>query len=101
MIRKEDNPWSDAIVMICTKCGKSISGMKEANVAENLKMFYKKSLKESGDGKKIRVVTSSCLDICEDEFQAITVASNDKTESFIMHPEKDRDAFLEMLKKKI
>ncbi|MEK2689871.1 (2Fe-2S) ferredoxin domain-containing protein [Bdellovibrio sp. GT3] len=101
MIRKEENPWSEAIVMICTKCGKSISGMKEANVADNLKMFYKKSLKESGDGKKIRVVTASCLDICEDEFQAITIATNDKVESFIMHPEKDRDAFLEMLKKKI
>lgn len=102
---KEENPWSKGIVMICTKCHKSIrsSLLKEdGNSADNLKMYLKKSFKESGDGSKIRVVTSSCLDLCIDDTQAVTYAAVDgKTETYAIHPEKDREEFLNLLKDKI
>ncbi|WP_246845291.1 (2Fe-2S) ferredoxin domain-containing protein [Bdellovibrio sp. NC01] len=105
MIKKEENPWSEGIVLVCTKCAKSISASslkEEGNAGENLKNFLKKSFKETGDLSKIRIVTSSCLDVCIDELQAITYASTDgKTETFTVHPEKDREELLKMLRQKI
>ncbi|MFS4458443.1 (2Fe-2S) ferredoxin domain-containing protein [Bdellovibrio sp. HCB2-146] len=104
-MKKEENPWSEGILLICTKCSKSISASElkeEGNAGENLKMFLKKSLKDSGDGKKIRVVTSSCLDVCIDDFQAVTYASTaGTTETMILHPEKEKEELLEFLKSKV
>lgn len=104
-MKREENPWSKGIVLICTKCHKSISSKlleEEGNSADNLKMFLKKSFKESGDSSKIRVVTSSCLDVCIDDTQAVTYAGTDgETETFAIHPEKDREKFLKYLKGKI
>ena len=104
-MKREENPWSKGIVLICTKCHKSISSKlleEEGNSAENLKMFLKKNFKESGDSSKIRVVTSSCLDVCIDDTQAVTYAGTDgETETFAIHPEKDREKFLKYLRDKI
>lgn len=105
MLKKEETPWSEAVVLVCTKCSKSISGSslkEEGNAGENLKTFLKKSFKESGDLSKIRIVTSSCLDVCIDETQAVTFASVDgETETYTVHPEKDREELLKLLKSKI
>lgn len=104
-MKREENPWSEGIVLICTKCQKSISSKlleQSGDVADNLKMFLKKSLKESGDGGKVRVVTSSCLDVCIDDTQAVTFAStHGETETFAIHPEKDREKFLKYLQEKV
>lgn len=104
-MKHEENPWSKGIVLICTKCHKSISAKlleEEGNSAENLKMYLKKSFKESGDGSKIRVVTTSCLDVCIDDTQAVTFASTKgPTETFAIHPEKDREKLLKHLREMI
>lgn len=100
-MKKEENAWSEGVMMICTKCHKSISSKslsQDGNSADNLKMFLKKSLKERGALSQIRVVTSSCLDICIDDYQAVTYApAEGKTETFILHPEKDREELLQYL----
>jgi hypothetical protein len=97
-MKREENPWSEGILLVCTKCSKSISASmlkEEGNAGENLKMFLKKSLKDSG------VVTSSCLDVCIDDFQAVTYAETaGATETMILHPEKEREELLTFLKEK-
>ena len=104
-MKREENPWSKAVVMICTKCGKSIDAKSledPVNVADNLKTYLKKSFKDSNELDKIRIVTSSCLDICLDEFQAVSIARTDgPTESWILHPEKEKKELLDYLQKKI
>jgi predicted metal-binding protein len=104
-INREENPWSEGIVMVCTKCAKSISTKslkEEGNAGENLKTFLKKSFKETGDLSKIRIVTSSCLDVCIDETQAVTFASTGgETVTFTVHPEEDRKGLLNLLRDKI
>ncbi|WP_295904120.1 (2Fe-2S) ferredoxin domain-containing protein [uncultured Bdellovibrio sp.] len=104
-MKQEENPWSKGVVLVCTKCGKSISPKslhEEGNAGENLKTFLKKSFKESGDLSKIRIVTSSCLDVCIDEYQAVTYAPvQGPTETFIVHPEEDREKLLQHLREKI
>lgn len=101
MIKKEESPWSEAVVMVCTKCHKAISPQlltEEGNAGEGLKNFLKRSLRESGHGPKVRVVTSSCLDVCIDDLQAISIAKIDGgTECFTLHPEKDREQILKVL----
>lgn len=103
-MKKEDTPWSEGVMLICTKCHKSISSSmlkEEGNAAENLKMFLKKKMKDEGLSKKVRVITSGCLDICIDDTQAVTFAStHGETESFILHPEKEKEELLEWLRNK-
>lgn len=104
-MKKKETPWSEGIVMICTKCSKAISSkslQEEGNTGENLKTFLKKTFKESGDLSKIRIVTTSCLDVCIDEYQAVSYAPVDgDTETYILHPEKDRQELLQLLRERI
>ncbi|MNT23405.1 hypothetical protein D3C72_1588230 [compost metagenome] len=104
-MKKEENPWSEGILLVCTKCSKSISGSllkEEGNAGDNLKMALKKQFKDEGLGGKIRVVTSSCLDVCIDDFQAVTWSPVEgETETFIMHPEKEREELIQYIKKSI
>lgn len=104
-MKREENPWTEGIVMICTKCAKSISSKslkEEGNAGENLKAYLKKSFKESGDLSKIRIVTSSCLDVCIDETQAVTfAATGGDTITLTVHPEEDRKELLKLLQEKI
>lgn len=102
-MKTENNPWSKGVLLVCTKCHKAISNLsEEGNAGENLKTFLKKSFKGSGDAAKIRVVTSSCLDVCISEMQAVTYASVEgKTETFTLHPENEREELLQVLRKKI
>lgn len=105
MLKQEQTPWSEGIVLICTKCAKAIpasSLREEGNAAENLKIYLKKNLKETGDHSKIRVVTSSCLDVCEDGLQAVTYSGiHGETQTMTLHPEQDRDQILSFIKSKI
>jgi len=104
-MKKEKTPWSRGVLMICTKCHKSIdsSMLKEdGNCGDNLKMDMKGRFKKADQGDKIRVVTSSCLDVCMDNYQAVTFAPvSGDTQTFVMHPEKDRDELFQWLKERI
>lgn len=104
-MKKEETPWSKGVVLVCTKCHKSIdpkSLHEEGNAGENLKTFLKKSFKESDDLSKIRIVTTSCLDVCIDDYQAVSYAPvKGETETFIVHPETDREKLLKHLHDKI
>lgn len=74
-VEETNTPWEKAIVMICTKCsGKIMKDHPEREIdpAEHLKKEMRTYLKEQGHGKEVRVVTSSCLDVCP--INKITVA---------------------------
>lgn len=99
-MKEESTPWTSGAVMICTKCNKLISEKdlkEEGNCGENLKSYLKGKVREAR-GRDIRVVTSSCLDVCENGYQAVTytpVSGNGKqTKTWVLHPEKDREELL-------
>jgi hypothetical protein len=52
--------WEETVVMICSQCGAQFSDSQSL---------------ESELGKKVRVITTSCLNICPVDKIAITVAS--------------------------
>lgn len=62
-------PWSEAVVMVCTKCSRKIVGNED--LADRFKKVLKGSFKDAGLNKNIRTVTSSCLDICPKDRVAI------------------------------
>jgi predicted metal-binding protein len=103
-VEKQKTAWSDAVVMICEKCGKSLDDLKlkeDGNASENLKKYLKGQMKELGHGKRIRVINSSCLDICQKNKVAISYNPVDTTQHqqqiFTVHPEEDRQQVLNYL----
>ena len=104
MVEKQKTAWSDAVVMICEKCGKSLDGIKlkeGGSAPENLKKYLKGEMKERGYGKKIRVINSGCLDICIKNTVAVSYnpvdTSKQKQQTMTVHPEEDRQQILTFL----
>jgi predicted metal-binding protein len=67
--------WSDAVVMVCTKCGKQFNDSKLIESPERIKSDLKARTK-SEMGRQVRVITTSCLNICPVDKIAVAVASN-------------------------
>ena len=63
-----DTPWTSGSLLICNKCGKSFGRTENADL---LKFDLKSYLKETENHKKIRVMVSGCLDVCQKEEQAV------------------------------
>lgn len=57
--------WNDAVVMVCDSCGKE---------ALRIKAELKNKIKEE-TSKSVRVITTSCLNICPENKIAITVVN--------------------------
>jgi NADH:ubiquinone oxidoreductase subunit E len=71
-VEESNVPWSHAVVMVCTKCSKKIVG--HDGIADDMKKDLKGELKELR-GKAVRVVTSSCLDVCPKNRMALAIAT--------------------------
>jgi predicted metal-binding protein len=69
-LRREAAPAECAVVFICEKCGKGadFSG-------RDLKQEIRARLKEDGRKGEVRVVLSSCLDLCPKDGITVAVAS--------------------------
>ncbi len=107
-IENQKNPWSEALFLICEKCGNSLDGLElkeSGNASENLKKYLKGELKARGHGKKIRVINSGCLDICIKDSVAVSFNPVDTTKhqqgTLTVHPEEDREKILNYLLKKM
>ncbi len=69
-----NTPWTTGSLLLCNKCGKSFGQIENA---ENLKADLKNYLKETESHKKIRVMVSGCLNICQKEEQAVVFQPTD------------------------
>lgn len=97
-IENADVPWSDAVVMVCTKCSRKLVG--DESLADQMKKTLKSAFKEGGLGKHVRTVTSSCLDICPKERVAIAVmCRNDGTHAITVDPKIDDRSLFDQVKK--
>ena len=74
-IEKADVGWSESVVMICTKCGKQFDKDRHKESPDRIKSELK--LKSRSElGPSVRVITTSCLNICPVDKIAIVKASN-------------------------
>ena len=74
-IEPAEVPWSHAVVMICEKCARRSDDDK---FSSDLKSELKAKLKDEGYSKQVRVITTSCLNVCPKNRVAVAVASNQK-----------------------
>ncbi|MDD4976301.1 MAG: hypothetical protein PHY93_18225 [Bacteriovorax sp.] len=66
--------WEDTIVMVCSKCGSQFKDTHSQESPERMKSELKSKAK-SELGKSVRVITTSCLNICPVDKIAIAVAT--------------------------
>lgn len=100
-IQKEPVPWEDAVIMVCEKCSRKMTGDVEhtQEIKKELKGLFKNKY-----GKKVRVITSSCLDVCPKDRIAIAVASRASGNNFQVYTvgEKARpELFFEEIEKNL
>jgi len=72
--------WEETVVLVCTKCGKQFEDDLRDS-PERIKTDLKAKAK-SELGKKVRVITSSCLNICPENKIAIVKASTQESAVF-------------------
>lgn len=92
---KSYNPkFSAGAVFICQKCGKDFD---KPEYAEKLKSELRDELKKHDEHKKVRVMVSGCLGVCESGQQAFGhFPMNGKIELFATD-DSYKDAFDEIL----
>ncbi len=95
-------PWSERIVLVCDNC-RAPGAIKPScghHGAEELRNWLKARLRESGDWGGIRVVTTSCLDVCPEEGVTVSIQEDqEEPELWILDPEKDRELLLTRIRK--
>ena len=81
VIEKAAVGWSETVVMICSKCGDEFEkncGKESPDRLRGELKFLVKSL----CGKRIRVLSTTCLSMCPENKLAIAVTTNTKETVF-------------------
>lgn len=76
-MKSENTSWNKVGVWICNKC------IKNSDFAESLKAEWKLKIKDQGRSAEIRVMTSSCLNSCPVDQQAILVIEKNGPQKII------------------
>lgn len=58
------SPVSQALILVCEKCGRKLAGEGEENPAKALQLSLKERIKADGKKGVLRAVVTSCLDVC-------------------------------------
>ena len=89
--------WSEQIVLVCNNC-RAPGAIKPScghHGADELRSWLKDRLKEGGEWGGIRVVTTSCLDVCPSDGVAVSIQeAGEEPELWILDPEVDRENLL-------
>ena len=93
--------WSERIVLVCNNC-RPPGALKPScghHGAEELRNWLKDRLKESGEWGGIRVVTTSCLDVCPAEGVTVSIQEDQEEPAlWILDPEVDRENLLSRIR---
>lgn len=81
VVEESELGWTDTLIVVCTKCGKQFANSSEQESPERIKQELKILTKEKF-AKGVRVVTSSCLNICPKNKIAIARASSSSSNVF-------------------
>jgi predicted metal-binding protein len=100
-ITSVDSPVSEALILICEKCGKKLSNSDD-NPARALQGALKEKIKSDGNKGVLRAVITSCMDICpKDEIAiAISKSGTEQDRFFTLksdHPENEAQTILNLL----
>ncbi len=100
-MKKYETPWSVGSMFICNKCG---IAFEKPEMAEKLKSELRGHLKDQDQHKKIRVMVTGCLSVCNrDEQTVMYQPKSGPTEVFTIGSGmgKNLDELKEFLKEKL
>jgi predicted metal-binding protein len=91
----EPAPWSD-VVLICAKCAAKLD--RGSRGKTELRGEVKQALKKSGLGKHVRVVETTCLDLCPKGGQTVATGSQlAEGRLMVVGPDADGEAVVKLL----
>jgi predicted metal-binding protein len=68
-----DPPVSNALVLVCEKCGKRLDSGSDKNPSRQLVSRLRKMAKKRFDKGEVRAVATSCMDICPDDEVSVAI----------------------------
>jgi len=93
--RLESAPWSD-VVLICAKCAAKLGRGHKGKT--ELRGEIKSALKKQGLNKDVRVVETTCLDLCPKGGQTIATSRQlAKGRLSVVGPEADGETVVKLL----
>lgn len=97
-MEKVNPKWSKfGVVLICEKCGKKLGG--DLNPSVLLKDEIKKTLITENLWGEVRVLNSTCLDICPDQKIAVGFVNPGATPTAqVIDPKKDKESLLQSIR---
>jgi predicted metal-binding protein len=57
-------PVSEALILICEKCGKKLVGEQDVNPSRDLQQSLKARIQSEGYKGRVRALVTSCMDVC-------------------------------------
>ena len=68
-------PVSNALILVCEKCGKKLDSDSDKNPSRRLVSRLKKMAKKTLGRGEVRALATSCMDVCPDGAISIAVVS--------------------------
>src|SRR5580658_3254701 len=70
-----DPPVSNALILVCEKCGKRLDSDYDENPSRRLVSRLKKLAKKRFGRGEVRAVLTSCMDICPDDRLSVALVT--------------------------
>jgi predicted metal-binding protein len=83
------SPVSEALILVCEKCGKKLVSGDEENPSRTLQTSLKEKIKEEHGKGKFRAVITSCMDICPKDEIAVAIVRPSKSSNDSATESKD------------
>jgi predicted metal-binding protein len=77
------SPVSEALILVCEKCGKKLVSGDAENPSKTLQMSMKEKIKEDHGKGVYRAVITSCMDICPKDEIAIAILRQNGSNEFM------------------
>jgi predicted metal-binding protein len=92
---------SEALILICEKCGKKLSKDSDDSPARTIQHALKEAIKADGGKGKLKAVVTSCLDLCPKEEIAVAISRTHSADQFFTLSGKldEQEAASEILKR--
>ncbi len=84
LISKDNSGWEQTIVLICSTCSRQFEGTSFESCSDKLKSSLK-ILTKNKFGRDVRVVTTSCQNICPKDKIIVTKITSNETDVFAFY----------------
>jgi hypothetical protein len=75
-------PVSEALILICEKCGKNISRGADDNPSRDIVSQLKEEIRAQGGKGKLRTVLANCIGVCPEGAIAVGISRTEKPNQF-------------------